>query len=992
MADGERMSVCVLMVLGLMFLPAGLAGPCGAAGDDIRAIMVEGADNDSNNNDDFLTARELASGNSVDGATDLNDSHRIDTYVLRDVYAGKVINASLQLMDFNQQALLLSAWNEFHSDSLAWSNREDNPDRREWEALSFLCVISGDYYIQIKPIAGQGTVHYRLNVCSMEPEDISAKIGSGGVFGETIPGKVSSFKWYPGQWYRFQMNGEQDGLNDYLYVNMTLPGGPEERLQGDLYVRNLEPESWSYWLNHSWWLCSHVQYEEVHVAACHPGVSWYYVDVQAYNTTGGRSEAYELRLTKSLIESDGDNHPLNATKVTYEQGKTTIRRQGSVMRGPDMVDWYRVFQKKGGGLSANLTLQERSAAIIRLSIYRDNATGKGYDLMGSWTNKPADQVLNRVNALATNVTQEGWYYIGIIAQIGLMPGNATNLADWTVQTAWADYTIDLTLGCSTSHSPQVVNPPPDILMSEDGADSSLKLNFTGANRGIFWDGDMDEDWGDLLRYNASGGPELQVSIADPLQDPEATATITPARDWNGEANITFTATDLYGKANSTVVHVRVTPVNDPPFIKNRIPDFQVKEGDTNNTMKDIDLFQVFGDPDFPPLGDDNLTFSLDNRSYPSAVIVDAKLTFGPAPVFPGKDNHVILLTLAATDKANLKVSQVINITVINRNQPPERDHFCMLEILEDAIFYLDLNKIFNDPDDDQLTFTYLGGASGNLSVEMTSNGIVVLTPAMLTVTKEEYLRFRATDSSGLSTSGEQWVRIRHSNRPPDIREMVPDPLEDITINEGGSLTLHVTALDIDNRSSDLRYAWSIDNAPRTLQGGPSFTWRPTFDDAGLHSIKLRVSDGLSFTDAEWNITVLNTNRPPVVLRAWPMNNTEILWDTKVRFSAEAEDPDGGLLVFRWTMSDGTLLRLDSGTKSSLFSRQLPSGKQHIVVLDVMDSDGGTTREYFYIKVGEQPDTTEIPWLPLGTCALAATAVAMLALSLRGRAKRISQDR
>jgi len=441
-----------------------------------------------------------------------------------------------------------------------------------------------------------------------------------------------------------------------------------------------------------------------------------------------------------------------------------------------------------------------------------------------------------------------------------------------------------------------------------------------------------------------------------------------------------------------VVHVRVTPVNNPPLIKNRIPDFQVKEGETNNTMKDIDLFQVFGDPDFPPLGDDNLTFSLDNRSYPSAVIVDAKLTFGPAPVFPGKDNHVILLTLAATDKANLKVSQVINITVINRNQPPERDHFCMLEILEDAIFYLDLNKIFNDPDDDQLTFTYLGGASGNLSVEMTSNGIVVLTPAMLTVTKEEYLRFRATDSSGLSTSGEQWVRIRHSNRPPDIREMVPDPLEDITINEGGSLTLHVTALDIDNRSSDLRYAWSIDNAPRTLQGGPSFTWRPTFDDAGLHSIKLRVSDGLSFTDAEWNITVLNTNRPPVVLRAWPMNNTEILWDTKVRFSAEAEDPDGGLLVFRWTMSDGTLLRLDSGTKSSLFSRQLPSGKQHIVVLDVMDSDGGTTREYFYIKVGEQPDTTEIPWLPLGTCALAATAVAMLALSLRGRAKRISQDR
>ena len=85
------------------------------------------------------------------------------------------------------------------------------------------------------------------------------------------------------------------------------------------------------------------------MAACYPGAHWYYMDIQGFNTTGPRSENYELRITKTLIESDGDNHPTTATPVTYEMGKTTVRETGSVIRGPDMFDWYKVYLNAGRG-------------------------------------------------------------------------------------------------------------------------------------------------------------------------------------------------------------------------------------------------------------------------------------------------------------------------------------------------------------------------------------------------------------------------------------------------------------------------------------------------------------------------------------------------------------------------------------------------------------------------------------------------------------------
>ncbi|MBM4249364.1 MAG: hypothetical protein FJ149_08025 [Euryarchaeota archaeon] len=961
------------------------------AGDSGRAVVLEDTDSDISNNDDYSTAQTFNSGDFLLGTTGLGDPHRIDMFVLKNVPAGKVINASLLITNFNTQpgqgqCILLEGWNKYHLDHLAWSNREDNPERRRWEAITFLCVVTGDYYISVKPIAGQGTINYQLNVQVFDPEDITSKIGSGGAFGTTIPGQVSSLKWYPGKWYKFTMSGEQSGMNDYLYVNMTEPGAPEQRLWGDIYVRNLEPESYSYWLNHSWWLDSFVQYEEVHAAATYEGPRTYYLDIQAYNTSGQRSENYELRLTKTLIESDGDNHPKIATPVTYESGKTVVRKYGNVTRGPDMFDWYRVYLNKGEGVSANLTLMEKSTAIFRLSIYRDNKTSPlpepGYDLMSSWTNKPAEQILNRVNALTTNVDQEGWYYIGVIAQIGIMPTNMSNLCDWTAQTAWGRYMLDITLPDRTV-APNIVNEPPQINMAEGGTDTSLKLNFTGSNNGVFADADMAKDWGDALTFTSSGNPDFAISIKPTSEDIEATVSITPNEYFNGEANITFTATDLYGKYNSVIVHVRVTPVNDAPIIRARIPDFTVFEGGVNNTMKDIDLLNVFTDPDFPPRGDDRLTFTVDDSEFP-ATITDGKLTFGTAPSFPGKENHIVTVAITATDLGGLSARLVVNITVINLNrQPIFMEENKNTEIYEDMVSYFDLNRIFVDPDADPLTFVFLGGASDNLTVEIAPNGSAMLRPSHDYFTAQEILRFKAIDPLGANRTGELIVRINNMNDPPYLLPggMVPDPLEEIVINEDQAQPFKVSAADVDNKTTELRYTWFIDDVEKTRLGTYQFSWKPGFDDSGAHVVKVRISDGLAYIDAEWNVTVNNVNQVPQILDLWPLNNTEVDYNTKITFRANATDADGDQLTFFWRLSDGTLLKTESGKTSSTFSKTLSGGKQHIVVLEVNDGKGGVNRQYIYIKVKSKPDDGGLPGFEalaaLGALALVGVAAALM---------------
>ena len=72
-----------------------------------------------------------------------------------------------------------------------------------------------------------------------------------------------------------------------------------------------------------------------------------------------------------------------------------------------------------------------------------------------------------------------------------------------------------------------------------------------------------------------------------------------------------------------------------------------------------------------------------------------------------------------------------------------------------------------------------------------------------------------------------------------------------TINEGDSIAFSATTSEPDGKSITLR--WLVDDVVQV--SGTSFTYSTSFTDAGVHTIKLQVSNGRFTTQKTWSVTV-----------------------------------------------------------------------------------------------------------------------------------------
>jgi PKD repeat protein len=82
----------------------------------------------------------------------------------------------------------------------------------------------------------------------------------------------------------------------------------------------------------------------------------------------------------------------------------------------------------------------------------------------------------------------------------------------------------------------------------------------------------------------------------------------------------------------------------------------------------------------------------------------------------------------------------------------------------------------------------------------------------------------------------------------------------------------------------------------------AFSWTPTADDAGVHTVMITASDGHASSTLAITITVTVLNHPPVADPGGPYAGTVGL---PVSFDGSgSHDPDGGSPAFRWTFGDG----------------------------------------------------------------------------------------
>ncbi|HHB1609971.1 TPA: tandem-95 repeat protein, partial [Vibrio parahaemolyticus] len=159
--------------------------------------------------------------------------------------------------------------------------------------------------------------------------------------------------------------------------------------------------------------------------------------------------------------------------------------------------------------------------------------------------------------------------------------------------------------------------------------------------------DTDVD-GDKLSIQSATVPEAQgkVEIVD------GKLVFTPAENFNGHAEITYTVTDG-ALTDQATVKVTVNAVNDTPVVESNIADQALAEDFTPYT---IDLNTAFSDVDNV---DGELTFSVSGNSNVLVSIENGIATISPTADWNGSET----LTFTATDPSGESISQTVNFTV-----------------------------------------------------------------------------------------------------------------------------------------------------------------------------------------------------------------------------------------------------------------------------------------------------------------------------------------
>ena len=126
----------------------------------------------------------------------------------------------------------------------------------------------------------------------------------------------------------------------------------------------------------------------------------------------------------------------------------------------------------------------------------------------------------------------------------------------------------------------------------------------------------------------------------------------------------------------------------------------------------------------------------------------------------------------------------------------------------------------------------------------------------------------------------------NTNEPPVLAD-----IGNKIVSESAQLTFTVSAIDPDGDT----LAYSAQNLPAgALFAGNTFTWTPTYDQAGTYQVTFIASDSWDTDSETIAITVNGTNRAPVLTG---IGDKIVSEGAQLAFTVSAIDPDGDTLAY-----------------------------------------------------------------------------------------------
>ncbi|EPZ5420325.1 tandem-95 repeat protein [Vibrio parahaemolyticus] len=399
------------------------------------------------------------------------------------------------------------------------------------------------------------------------------------------------------------------------------------------------------------------------------------------------------------------------------------------------------------------------------------------------------------------------------------------------------------------------------------------------------DNDNDID-GDKLSIQSASVPEAQgkVEIVD------GKLVFTPAENFNGDAEITYTVTD--GElTDEAKVAVTVNPVNDAPTIK--VDAVESITEDAVNTDTVVASLTV-RDTDTP---EDQLTVSLENNSNGYFVLVgnEVKLTQAGVDAVNNDELNLKDLTISASvsDGVNPTANDSDSLIVNRVNDAPTVENaIADQELSEDfATYTIDLNDAFKDSDS-ALNFSVSGNSNVLVSIE---NGIATISPTA-DWNGSETLTFTATDPSGESVSQTVDFTVAPvADIVADKATVVEDTPTIIKVlgNDTFEGTDKVVSLDTNNGPA---------NGTVSVNPDGSVTYTPNDNYHGADSFTYIVTSGGVSESTTVNVDVTPVNDVPVAKD----DTATTQEDTAVTIDVLPNDTD----------IDGDTLRIDSASVPS----------------------------------------------------------------------------
>ncbi|ELB2136565.1 tandem-95 repeat protein, partial [Vibrio parahaemolyticus] len=354
--------------------------------------------------------------------------------------------------------------------------------------------------------------------------------------------------------------------------------------------------------------------------------------------------------------------------------------------------------------------------------------------------------------------------------------------------------------------------------------------------------DSDVD-GDKLSIRSATVPEAQgkVEIVD------GKLVFTPAENFNGHAEITYTVTDgqLTDEAKVTVT---VNPVNDAPTIKVDAVESITEDGVNTDTV--VATLTV-RDTDTP---EDQLTVSLENNSNGYFVLVgnDVKLTQAGVDAVNNDELNLKDLTISASvsDGVNPTANDSDSLVVNRVNDAPTVENAIADQVLSEDFdaYTIDLNEVFKDSDS-SLEFSVSGNNSIQISIV---NGIATITPTA-DWNGSETLTFTATDPSGESVS----QTVNFTVAP--VADIVADKA---TVVEDTSTVIKVLGNDT-FEGTDKVVSLDAENGPKNgtviVNNDGTVTYTPDDNYVGEDTFTYIVTSGgvSESTTVEVNVTPVN---------------------------------------------------------------------------------------------------------------------------------------